>query len=163
MCDSRYCISNTMCDARCYSKAFMLEFIHLYRSLESLWKVKSPSYSDRDLKAEGYQKLVDHMKKVDPEADKEFVARKINTMRSVYRKELHKVMKSKEAGEKLYTPKLWYYKHLNFLYSQDQEGEDPSPASTEAADREYYDYLQNRSNPQASQSQNPRPQVRDIE
>ena len=126
-----------MNDSRCYSRSFMLEFINLYKSLECLWKVKSASYSDKDLKAEAYQKLVDHMRKVDPEADKELVSRKINNLRSGYKKELAKIIRSGN----IYTPKLWYFNHLSFLYNQEKTNPlaDEYEENTESSSQVRYD------------------------
>ncbi|GBL89634.1 hypothetical protein AVEN_187646-1 [Araneus ventricosus] len=55
------------------------------------------------------------------------VKRKINALRTNYRKELRKVEKSKEmnrrTGEPVYVPSLWYFELFHFI--ADQESEPP--------------------------------------
>ncbi|PIO11628.1 hypothetical protein AB205_0055550, partial [Aquarana catesbeiana] len=56
-----------------------------------------------------------------PNADIEFVERKIGSLRSMYRKELNKVqasMRSGAAAEAVYDPSLWYYNRMRFLEDQ---------------------------------------------
>lgn len=54
----------------------------------ALWKVKSSEYSDRNLKNDAYKVLVKKYKEVDPKANKEIVKKKINSLRTSYRKQL---------------------------------------------------------------------------
>ncbi|KAL4091947.1 hypothetical protein QTP88_026546 [Uroleucon formosanum] len=98
------------------------EWTALYRQHTALWKVKSTEYSDRNLKNEAYNVLIEKYKEVDPNADKEIVKKKINSLRTNYQKELKKVKASYKSGsgtDDIYVPPLWYYNELNFL--QDQE------------------------------------------
>ncbi|PIO09807.1 hypothetical protein AB205_0135420, partial [Aquarana catesbeiana] len=56
-----------------------------------------------------------------PDADIEFVERKIGSLRSMYRKELNKIqasMRSGAAAEDVYVPSLWYYSRMRFLEDQ---------------------------------------------
>ena len=39
----------------CWAHSALTEIIELYRSEECLWKIKSPSYSNRNLKEQAYQ------------------------------------------------------------------------------------------------------------
>ncbi|CAH1975702.1 unnamed protein product [Acanthoscelides obtectus] len=53
----------------------------------------------------------------------DMVKKKINNIRSAFRKEHKKVLKSKRSGsstEELYEPTLWYYKLLLFTASQEE-------------------------------------------
>jgi len=103
-------------------REFIIELLQLYRQHTALWKVKSTEYSDRNLKNEAYNVLIEKYKEVDPNADKEIVKKKINSLRTNYRKELKKVKASYKSGsgtDDIYVPPLWYYNELNFL--QDQE------------------------------------------
>ncbi|CAG4941337.1 unnamed protein product [Parnassius apollo] len=62
------------------------------------------------------------MKEVDPSADISKVQKKINNLRTVFRKELKKVESSRASGsgtDNIYVPKLWYYEKL-FLKDQEQ-------------------------------------------
>ncbi|CAK1590956.1 unnamed protein product [Parnassius mnemosyne] len=111
-----------MADLRKYSRAFVTEFIELYRELPSLWMVKSKDYSNRDLKSQSYEILVGKFKEVEPNADRDFVLKKIKNMRDVWRRQHEKIEKSLKSGmavEDIPTPSLWYYDLLNFLKDQE--------------------------------------------
>ena len=103
-------------------KAFWLEFIELYRGQPSLWKIKSAEYSDRRKKIASYDILVSKLQQKDSSATKDTVAKKINSMRSAFRKECTKVINSQRSGassEDLYHPTLWYFQSLMFLKDQE--------------------------------------------
>ncbi|XP_077297532.1 uncharacterized protein LOC143919189 [Arctopsyche grandis] len=106
-------------DLRLTSKRFLTEFIEVYKSHPCLWLIKSKDYSDRAMKTAAYDELVEKLKEVEPEANREAVARKINCIRSCYRKERKKVVASQLSGaEDVYVSKLWYYGLLDFLDEQ---------------------------------------------
>ncbi|CAG5000232.1 unnamed protein product [Parnassius apollo] len=98
------------------------EFIDLYRKLPCLWQIKSKEYHIRDKKIAAYQQLVDVLKEIEPDANRESVIRKINTYRTNYRKEQKKVENSKKSGAGInyvYVPSLWYYDKLHFIRDQE--------------------------------------------
>ncbi|KAL1488110.1 hypothetical protein ABEB36_015068 [Hypothenemus hampei] len=106
-----------MSDLRQCSHDFLSEFIELYRSFPCLWQVKSKEYSDRDRKNQAYEIVVEKFKQVDPTATRDTVIKKINSLRTVYRKELAKVKQSIHSGaadEDIYKPTLWYFDLLSF-------------------------------------------------
>ncbi|KAJ8882315.1 hypothetical protein PR048_014117 [Dryococelus australis] len=76
-------------------RQFLVEFIELYRSYPSLWQVKNKDYSNRNKKR---FRLIKKCKGVDSSANKETVTNKINSLRSVYKKEMAKVNKSATSG-----------------------------------------------------------------
>lgn len=101
---------------------FLIEFIEMYRSLPCLWRVKSSDYSNRQKKAEAYDKLLSLCKSVCPTATLELVKNKIANLRTVFKKELKKVEASVNAGasgEEIYIPRLWYFDLLKFTIDQD--------------------------------------------
>lgn len=103
--------------------SFITGFIEIYRQLPSLWNIKSKNYSNRNEKAKGYQKLIDYYKTVDQEANIDKVKKKINNIRSAFRKEHKKVLKSRRSGsasDDIYEPTLWYYNILLFTASQEE-------------------------------------------
>lgn len=103
------------------SKQWLEDFIECYRSLPSLWKIKSSEYHDRGKREAAYVKLVDVLKRIDPSANKDKVLKKINNIRSSYRKEVKKVESSSKSGsgaDEQYVPKLWYFNLLSFLNDQ---------------------------------------------
>ncbi|XP_076295466.1 uncharacterized protein LOC143216377 [Lasioglossum baleicum] len=103
------------------NKRFWLEFIKAYRELPALWKVKSDSYKNRNLKTEGYNVLVEKLKSILPEANREVVKKKINALRTNYRRELKKIKDSSRPGtgtDEIYVPTLWYFNDIDFLRDQ---------------------------------------------
>lgn len=101
---------------------FLIEFIEMYRSLPCLWRVKSSDYSNRQKKAEAYDKLLSLCKSVCPTATLELVKNKIANLRTVFKKELKKVEASVNAGasgDEIYIPRLWYFDLLKFTIDQD--------------------------------------------
>ncbi|XP_022216048.1 uncharacterized protein LOC111070057 isoform X1 [Drosophila obscura] len=86
-------------------------FFRLYRGMPQLWMTKSRSYRDRLLKAQSYHLLLDCLRKIDPTANIHTLKRKINNLRSSYRRELRK----KYSSDNDYVPTLWYFKELDFL------------------------------------------------
>lgn len=103
-------------------KEFLIEFIELYKTFPCLWKIKSREYSDRNAKSQAYEILVEKMRSVDESANRETVVKKINSMRTTYRKELKKVLDSERSGtgtDDVHVPHLWYYELLSFLKDQE--------------------------------------------
>ncbi|PNF39816.1 hypothetical protein B7P43_G03173 [Cryptotermes secundus] len=106
-----------------WSKDFLVEFIEQFHGHPCIWKVKSKEYHNREMKENAYLALTEKMKTVDPQANKETVLKKINNLRSSFRKERKKVLMAKKSGmssEDLYVPKLWYYKDLLFPLDQEE-------------------------------------------
>lgn len=117
-------MSVKMTDLRHWTHEFFAEFIELYQSFPCLWQVKSKDYSNRDKKNQAYIALVNKYKEVNPEATKELVTRKINSFRTVHRKESAKIKASMRSGagtEEIYKPSLWYFDLLSFLNFEDQQ------------------------------------------
>lgn len=115
-------MSDSNQDSRYYTHEFMSEFIDLYKSLPSLWKIKSKDYNNRIKKKLAYDVLVKKLRVVEPKADRNRVVKKINNIRSSYRREQKKIYKSKLSGasdDDIYTPSLWYYEKLDFLSDQE--------------------------------------------
>ncbi|CAJ0932252.1 unnamed protein product [Ranitomeya imitator] len=106
------------------SEEFVRELIEMYRSLPCLWQIKSAEYSNRNKKREAYGKLVALFKQHNPceKVDESVVRKKIQGLRTVYKKEMNKVVKSMKSGaatDEVYVPSLWYYDLLGF--TRDQE------------------------------------------
>ncbi|XP_077113908.1 uncharacterized protein LOC143769283 isoform X1 [Ranitomeya variabilis] len=103
---------------------FIRDFIEIYHSFPCLWKIKSPEYCNREKRKEGYSKLIDFYKLHAPEeiANEAVIKKKIQALRTVWRKELDKVLHTTRSGastEDVYVPKLWYFEHMNFLRDQE--------------------------------------------
>jgi len=122
---SRFCVVSTrllsewiMADLRTVSREFLTEFIHIYREYPRSRKVKSKEYSDTVKKNLAYEHLTTKLKEIDPDANKEKGVKKINSLRSCFRKELKTVNDSKTSGagaDDTYIPSLWYFQELLFL------------------------------------------------
>lgn len=97
---------------------FLREFIEAYRNHVALWKVGSKEYVDKALKKAGYDELINKCWEFNIAADREFVVRKINSLRGAFRKEHNKVLAAASRGQK-YLPVLWYYKLLLFTSDKD--------------------------------------------
>ncbi|XP_050706444.1 uncharacterized protein LOC126991925 [Eriocheir sinensis] len=98
------------------------EFIDIYQTEECLWKVKCKEYHNRDKRNAAYGKLIEKLRETTPDADRDMVVKKINNLRTTYRKELKKVQASKKSGAgayDVYVPKLWYFENLAFLHDQE--------------------------------------------
>jgi hypothetical protein len=80
-----------------WSKDFLLEFIELFRQEESLWKVTSKDYCNRSKKDANYRTLIGKVQEVEPDATRDTVIKK-NNLRSAFRKEHKKVIKSQVPG-----------------------------------------------------------------
>ncbi|CAJ0952183.1 unnamed protein product [Ranitomeya imitator] len=121
---NRVCYQQNVIQMSYNSEEFVRELIEMYRSLPCLWQIKSAEYSNRNKKREAYGKLVALFKQHNPcEKVDESVGRKnIQGLRTVYKKELNKVVKSMKSGaatDEVYVPSLWYYDLLGF--TRDQE------------------------------------------
>ncbi|CAD1477185.1 unnamed protein product [Heterotrigona itama] len=108
-----------------YSHDFLAEFIHLYRSFPCLWQVRYKGYKDRLLRNRAYDALVQKLREVNPVADRETVIRKINTLRTAFRREYKKVQSSLKMvhnPRQRYRSSLWYYDILKFVAEQNEAG-----------------------------------------
>ncbi|KAL1492139.1 hypothetical protein ABEB36_012627 [Hypothenemus hampei] len=110
-----------MCAAVICSKKFLTKFIEIYKDHPALWKVKSKEYSNKQAKNKAYNALIEYCKLYYPDADREFVYKKIQNLRGCFRKELKKVEASQRSRDvtDLYEPRLWYFNLL--LFTTDQE------------------------------------------
>jgi len=109
-----------MSDTRYWSKEFTTTFLKKYREFPCLWKIKSKEYLNKNLTA--YDELIDLCKTIYPEANRDFVLKKIQGLRGSFRKELKKVLNSKRSGngaDQIYEPTLWYYDLLKFTIDQE--------------------------------------------
>ncbi|PIO27035.1 hypothetical protein AB205_0004040 [Aquarana catesbeiana] len=102
---------------------FMGQFIDRYRDMRNLREVINPLYRNKPARKASLEKLLQFMKAQVPDADIEFVDKKIGSLRS--RNELNKVqasMRSGAAEKDVYVPILWYYNRMRFLESRLKPG-----------------------------------------
>lgn len=131
----------------------------MYRSLPALWDVKCKDYTNRGKKKEQYDVLIKKYREYIPNADKQDVIKKINSLRTNFRKELKRVRETKKSdGKEDVLPSLWYFEEMKFLqnieapYSSDtNQFTDPGSnlyegTATEGSDKKNYKLLTSESN-----------------
>ncbi|GFS14198.1 hypothetical protein ElyMa_001417900 [Elysia marginata] len=99
-----------------------LNFFKAYQSAECLWKIKSKDYCNKYLKEKAYENLVKLCQEFDPCVIKDTIAKKVNNVRTSFRRKLKKKENSKMSGagtDNVYEPKLWYFDHLVFLTDEE--------------------------------------------
>ncbi|XP_012161773.1 uncharacterized protein LOC105665415 [Ceratitis capitata] len=106
-------LSPINCDLRSYSRLWLGEFIELYQQEECLWHPKHPDYSNHSVRNKAYDRLVEKLKEVEPNPDRAMVVRKINSLRSAFRREFRKF-----NAKSNYETRLWYYDKLLFIAEQ---------------------------------------------
>lgn len=99
-------------------KDFWTEFIEQYRSFPCLWDVYSKDYCNKPLREGALQALVEKCKEKHPDANKDYVRKRIANLRTSFSREFKKIQKSKRTGcaaDDTYQTNLWYYDNLLFL------------------------------------------------
>ncbi|XP_068156662.1 uncharacterized protein [Drosophila tropicalis] len=97
-------------DLRSYSRHWLTEFIEQYKEEECLWQPKHNDYSNHAARNKSYDRLVEKLKEVEPFPDRAMVVRKINSLRSAFRREFRKLNSKND-----YETRLWYYDKLLFI------------------------------------------------
>ncbi|XP_055373858.1 uncharacterized protein LOC129607135 [Condylostylus longicornis] len=122
---------------------FWLDFIAIYRNHPELWNVGIESYKNRMLKNKAYEILAKKLKEIDPAATTDTVRKKINSLRSCYRRELLKMNRRNSrpgiTEDLMYVPKLWYFNELQFLENEFRNETVKSTASTSVSEDEIYE------------------------
>ncbi|RLU24305.1 hypothetical protein DMN91_002393 [Ooceraea biroi] len=110
-------------DIRLWLKELITDFINMYKCYPCLWKIKSDEYKNRNLRDEAYKTLIEFCKmRGFPDANRDFIVKKIQSLRGSFRKETKKIQESQHSGrgtEETYVSSLWYYDLL--LFTKDQE------------------------------------------
>lgn len=99
-------------------KILLRQFIELYETLPELWDPTNPLYMKKNKRNLALDKLLVIFNKMKPNATRDDVRKKINTLRSNYRKELKKMLALKRSGsgtEDIYEPSSWVFYALQFL------------------------------------------------
>ncbi|KAK7012739.1 Small ubiquitin-related modifier 2 [Halocaridina rubra] len=101
-----------------HGKILLQEFISAFQGLPELWDVRSENYMKKSKKLLAYEKLLEVYKSLKADATVEDAKKKINTLRSNFRKELKKIHDSKASGagtDDIYQPSSWVFYELLFL------------------------------------------------
>ncbi|KAF7269012.1 hypothetical protein GWI33_017933 [Rhynchophorus ferrugineus] len=117
--DSIKCVKDT--GYKKAEKQFIAECIEVYRGLPALWDVKSKDYSNRAKKREQYDVLIGKYREKFPDADIQEVVKKINSLRTNFRKELKRIRDAEKSGTGAggVEPSLWYFDEMRFLQTQE--------------------------------------------
>ncbi|CAK1541654.1 unnamed protein product [Leptosia nina] len=105
-------------------KQFICDFIEVYRGLPALWDAKCKEYTNRTRKGEQYDVLLEKYREKFPDAEKPDVVKKINSLRTNFRKELKRIREAEKSGAEDVEPVLWYFEEMSFLQAQ----ETPTPS-----------------------------------
>ena len=102
-------------------REFLGEFIEVYHSLPALWDVKNKDYTNRVKKVEHYDVLLEKYREQHPDATKEQVMKKINSLRTNFRRELKRIRDAEKsgAGAEDVESTLWYFDEMRFLANQE--------------------------------------------
>ncbi|KAG8269683.1 hypothetical protein J6590_102333 [Homalodisca vitripennis] len=110
-------LSKNVIDKLFSNPSFLSDFIDVYENYPCLWQVSNKDYANNICKRKAYEELVKLCLRINPQANVDFVKKKIKNLRTVFKKELTKVQQSKSSGvgtEEVYVPKLWYFDKLLF-------------------------------------------------
>ncbi|XP_039967408.1 uncharacterized protein LOC126762759 [Bactrocera neohumeralis] len=91
-------------------RAFIIDCLKVYKSLPALWDAKSPEYRKKDKKNEAYEILVRKFREKYTNINRKDVTKKINTLRTNFRKEVKRL-----SQERRDVSKLWYFDDMKFL------------------------------------------------
>ncbi|XP_065370089.1 uncharacterized protein LOC135962211 [Calliphora vicina] len=120
---------------------FWSQFLEIYQSHPALWQSEKVD-NCADSKEKGLRMLIEKMREVNPDANREMVLKKINIFRSSYKREVRKVKNSLRSGrskEELYKPKLWYFDQLKFLDDTDSMRSSSSKEDINKPKLKYFD------------------------
>lgn len=100
-------------------REFIKQFIKKYQLHPCLWNAKIKEYSNKSLRNDAYEELLDFCKEKYPTTTKDAVVKKIHALRCSFKRELKKVRDSQRNARKFggdtYVPNLWYFDLLSFI------------------------------------------------
>ncbi|KAK5644786.1 hypothetical protein RI129_006086 [Pyrocoelia pectoralis] len=73
------------------NREILEDFIEIYRSEPCLWNIKAKDYHNKIKKENAYRRLIEKLKEIDGNCNKDKVVKKINSLRTNHRKEKKKV------------------------------------------------------------------------
>lgn len=75
-------------------REFVTQFIEMYKELPCLWKTTDPDYHNKSKRNSAMDQLLAFFKEKDPDVTRDYVKKKITSLRGSFRKELNKVSHS---------------------------------------------------------------------
>ncbi|XP_018026405.1 uncharacterized protein LOC108681840 [Hyalella azteca] len=101
-----------------WTRTSTMMFIDALKQHPCLWQIKSAQYKDRGLRFAALKNIVAIMRQSIYDIEVDDVRKKINTLRTQFRREYKNVIDMRNANdgsEDAYIPKLWCYDNLLFL------------------------------------------------
>ncbi|XP_045464761.1 uncharacterized protein LOC123674006 [Harmonia axyridis] len=96
----------------------LTEMLEMFKSNTLLWDTSHSLYLNKNARNQAFAGLLDVYKRIKPEATIRDVKKKIENMRTTYKKELKKVKRIGSESKEQYVPTLWYYELMLFLDKQ---------------------------------------------
>ncbi|KAK7076662.1 hypothetical protein SK128_027149 [Halocaridina rubra] len=137
-----------------WTRSLTEKLIELYRRIPCLWNRSSEQYKDQEARVRGYLQLTDSLKVYHPGCTVYQVKKKLNTLRSQYRREIRECNSLRSKRSKFgdtFETKLWCFKDLAFIDDISQGDiqnntssalEDPINTYIEKADEVFIDEKQ---------------------
>lgn len=100
---------------------FIMGFLDLYQAHECLWRVKSKDYSNKLKRIWAHMEMLEYSEKYIKDVDLNWVKKKIQSLRTIFKKEVNRVEESKKSWkgtDELYVSPLWYYDLLTLTLEQ---------------------------------------------
>ncbi|XP_037940939.1 uncharacterized protein LOC119673904 isoform X2 [Teleopsis dalmanni] len=96
---------------------FIIELLNVYRSLPALWDVNSKDYKTLSVKNAQYDRLLLKFQEKYPNATKKCLSKKINILRTNYRREVKRMRELEKSGKKVDFTRanLYYFNAMDFL------------------------------------------------
>ncbi|XP_037918371.1 uncharacterized protein LOC119656118 [Hermetia illucens] len=98
------------------------EFFSVLQTSPELWKIKADVFKGKHKKKIALSKLLEVYKSIDGNANEDTVKKRLQNIRSCFRRECKKVERSRKSGadvEEEYVPTLWYFDLVEFLRDQE--------------------------------------------
>ena len=110
-------------DSKRRREKFNLKCIEVYHSLPALWNMKSKDYSNRMKKRTIRTSASQIERERFPDADKNHLIKRFNSLRTNFRKELKRIKdseKSDTGADGVVERTLWYFEEMKFLIGQEK-------------------------------------------
>ncbi|XP_075981592.1 uncharacterized protein LOC142980151 isoform X1 [Anticarsia gemmatalis] len=108
-----------------FSRNLLKKFILLYKDLPCLWDKACISYKIKQKRNDAVDRLTRLVQRHNPDATRLHVLKKIDCLRTCFRREYKKVVESRHTAtcdDEVYVPQLWYYELMSFIIT-DEENE----------------------------------------
>lgn len=100
-----------------WQKATITDLINAYKENENLYNTKHKLYFHKQARAKSLDNILQAVRKTKSDVTVNDIVRKIQILRTQFGQEINKMEKSKSLGndDLIYVPKIWWFKHLQFI------------------------------------------------